>query len=402
MDRLISDLNNQWARNFLYVPSSLSLQSAFLKIINKIDPNIEIALVTLDKSQINLPNVSNFQIAQISQAFLNIFFSDLANAKSRLLIIEASANLGQFNVPQGVGRILVLGSPFKSMLELSETVKFLSGSSVDHLTLTSYLGQIGYQLTSLDSNFVYQGNVVTLNMLPSQYSQYLQTNKSQTLNMVYPIDAQRKPDIPLNEGGWITLELLPKVSPKIFWLIEYLKMNRGKHVIYTVNSESIIDSFLRLAGYNVVSVSGNDRQQERNVKIKTFNDTLTPIVLISDLSIIPPIRDLTSFIMFEQHSTDNVFNNYIKAISSPSYERITKVRFLPIVFLISLGPQNESTLDVQNYTNMVDLLNQRDAIFEILIDPTQTTKYSQVFNIDDFNLFKDENGYPLRFILIPI
>ena len=51
---------------------------------------------------------------------------------------------------------------------------------------------------------------------------------------------------------------------------------------------------------------------------------------------------------------------------------------------------------------MANLLNQRDAIFEFLIDPTQTTKYSQIFGIDDFNIFKDENGYPLKFIPIPI
>ena len=278
------------------------------------------------------------------------------------------------------------------------------------MTLTLYLGRIGCQLTSLESNFVYQGNVATLNMLPLQYNEYslvsVNTRKTQMLNMIYPeklqalhnLPSDRKPsippDYPLNEGGWITLDLLPKVSPKIFWLVEYLKMNRGKHVIYTAYSVDVINSFLRLSGFNVINISGSDRQQDRNSKIKAFNETQTPIVLISNLSSMQPIQGATSFVMFEQHFS-NIFNNYVQNMSLGRFS-------LPVIFLVSLGPQNETTLDVQNYTQMADSLNQRDAVFDLLIDPSQTTKYSQTFGVDDFSIFRDDNGYPLKFKSIPI
>lgn len=362
MEDLVSELMIPGARNFLYIPNDKSIQSTILELLAKINPTLEISLVTLNKIQIDLPNVSNFQIAQISQIFLDLFFTK----SPRLLIVESCSNLDQFNTSPNLISILALGTSFNSINDLTATVKFLSGDNI------FYLAQIGYQLTSNNPSPLYHGSVITLNMLSTQYDQYLINNKNYLLNMIYPENLQRlhnlppsrKPslplDYPLNEGGWVTLDLLQEVSPKIFWLIEYVKMNKGKHIVYTAFNEDLIDSFLRLSGINSIKISNKESSQNRMAKLKVFNNTLGSMVLISNLSILQPLHNVISFVMFEQHSSDKVFNNYIKNIALPN---------LPVLFLISLGPQNEPTLDSQNYTIMANSLNQRDAIFKTLMIP---------------------------------
>lgn len=441
MDQLITNLSNTGARAFLYVPGSLNLGQTILQVINQIiqmKPDTEILIATLGKNQVDLPNVSNFQIAQITQVFLDIFFG-LGSPRpvpSRILIIEASSNLGQFFVPQKIGHILVLGSPFKSMNDLTETSRFLSGETKDTnitpLHVAIYLGQIGYQVIAPE--FIYQGNPVTINMTPIQYNEYLQRvtvekaldrkepfSALQALNMIYPPNLQIlhnlsrdqrpniTPDLPLSEEGWIShdiLDTLPRISPKINWLIQYLRINPGKHVVYTAFNESngvqAISSFLRLSGFSVINITGNDRQQIRSSKIVNFNQLNTQVILISNLYASVPIYNVTSFIMFEQHPSDAIFYSYLRALQS-MYPAI-----LHVVFLISIGPQSESTLDIENYIYMANQINQVSSILEILctgkIDSSQILKYQQVFGIPDLsadyliNIFKDLKFKPITLL----
>lgn len=434
MNQLISDLSNPGARSFLYIPSSLTLEQAILYVtnqINKIDPTTEILIATLGKlSPINLTQVSNFQISQISQAFLDIFFGigSPRPLPPRILIIETSFNLGQFIVPREIGRILTIGSPFKSIEDLTQTSRFLSGPSakdlnISPLDVTIFLGKIGYQFIAPE--FSYQGNTITINMTSLQYKEYLSRlsneeslNRSepfsalQALNMIYPSDLQKlhnlpreqrpkiTPDLLSEEEGWINQTIdIKSISPKINWLIEYLRLNLGKHIIYTAFNESngvqAISSFLRLSGFNVITITGNDKQQNRYNKITTFNEAKTQIILISNLYAFKPLENVMSFIMFEQHSSENIFNSYLRQIAST----IGSTRSLPIIFLISVGPQNQSTLDIENYTQMAIKLNLTFTIFKILKSGEVTSSQIKAFNIPNLseNIFKNENGGPLRF-----
>lgn len=445
MDQLISNLANPGSRAFLYVPSSLVIEQAAVRVIDRLiqtDPNLEITVITLGRNQINKPNVSNFQMAQISQVFLDLFFG-LGSPRPtgpRILITEASSNLGQFVVPREIGRILVLGSQFKSMEDLTETSRFLSGPASQNVNIAplhigTFLGKIGYQLISTQPDFNYQGHTVTLNMVPQQYEEYLQRvareeplgraepfSALQALNMIYPANLQFlhnlsreqrpniTPDLPIDEGGWITRDINVKnLSPKINWLIQYLQMNPGKHVVYTAFNESngvqAIASFLRMAGFGVIHITGNDRQQDRYAKIGNFNQQGTQVILISNLYAFNTINGASSLIIFEQHSHDTIFNSYLRQIASSGTQN------LPVIFLISLGPQGQPTLDVKNYTHMAQLLNQRDSIFEILrtgqISSQQLQRYRQAFDIPELtleylmNLFRNQMGGAIMFRPIP-
>jgi hypothetical protein len=335
MDQLINNLNGPGAREFLYVPGSMILQQAVLQVINKIiqsQPSIEILVVTVEGSQIDSPNVSNFRMTQISQAFLDIFFT---NKTPRILIIESCANLGQFTVSREIGRILIVSSPFKTVEDLTKTSLFLSGmggnSLVSPLEVTIFLGKIGYQIISPE--FIYQGTPVVIN------------------------------------------------SSKISWLIEYLRMNHGKHVIYTSIDIENISGSLRLSGLSVITVTGEDRYQIRYDKIQTFNQSKTQVILISNLYAFTPLYNVTSFVMLD--SSENIFNSYvIKLASSPT--------ILPIIFLIS---------DDENYVRMAKDINLVSLIFEILKFGEVKSDKLSAFEIPDLsiNIFKDENGKTLRF-----
>lgn len=443
MDQLIRDLANPGSRLFLYVPSSLVLEQAINQVIERLnasEPGTEITIVTMTRTQTEKANISNFQIGQISQVFLDLFFGleSPRPTPPRILIIESSLNLGQFVIPREIGRILILGSQFKSIEDLTETSRFLSGppalnANIPPLDVGVFLGRIGYQLITSRSDFTFQGLTVTVNMTPLQYEEYIQRinreqalsrnepfSALQALNMIYPPNLQFvhnlpreqrpsiTPDLPSNEGGWITREInVNELSPKINWLIQYLRINRGKHVVYTAFNESngvtAISSFLRMAGFDVIHVTGNDRQQDRHGKLATFNQTTTnQVVLISNLYAFSSISGTTSLIMFEQHPYDTVLNTYLRQIASSG----TTVS-IPVVFLMSIGPQSEPTIDTENYIRVAQLLNQRDSLFEILrrgqVNPSHLQRYRQAFGLPELSfeslqaLFLDQSRHPIMF-----
>jgi hypothetical protein len=417
MNSLITNLDKSGSRIFLYVPASIILEQAIIRLTNNINSSTEIVVVTNSLMRINSPNVSNFQMSQINQNFLDLFFNS-----PRILIIESSSILGQFTVSKEIGSIIILGTQFNSVKDLTETSRFLLNlpykTNISPLDLTIYLGNIGYQLYG--QKLEYQGVPVNINMIPIQYNEYLiQNDKSSLLNMIYPQDLQSlhnlsrshkiniTPDQPVNEGGWITLNILPEISPKINWLIQYIKLNQKKHVIYTISDTiQTISSFLRLSGFPVINVTGKDKQKDRISKIDNFNQYDGLMILITDIYAFKPLYNVSSFIMFEQHSSDIIFNNYLNQIANSG------TLFLHVIFLISIGPQNQNTLDVENYNNMAKLINQRDLIFEILqtgkIDPLQISRYCQIFEIPNVsseyfsNLFKYHNGESIMFRFISI
>jgi hypothetical protein len=442
MDKLIVDLTNSNARLFLYVPSYLTIEQAARQVTERVvrkEPNTEISIVTLARSRIDGDHISSLQIGQITQTFMDIFFglSSPRPTPPRILIIESSTNLAQFVVPRQIGRILVIGSAFKSMEDLTETSRFLSGYDTQNIHISPlqvgiFLGKIGYQITSNESEFAFHGLPVTVNMTSLQFEEYQQRvlheqslnrlepfSALQALNMIYPNSLQLlhnlprqqrpniTPDLLTNDGGWINSDVnVKELSPKINWLINYVRINPGKHVIYTAFNESngvqAISSFLRAAGFNVINITGNERHQDRYIKLSNFNrPEITQIILISNLYAFSTINSVSSLIIFEQHPYDAVLNSYLREIANSG----TKI--ISVIFLISIGPNGQSTLDVENYITMARFINQKDSILNILrtgqVDPSQLEQYRQAFGIPDLSveylriIFTDETHRPIMF-----
>jgi hypothetical protein len=437
MNQLISDLTRPGARLFLYVPGKVTIEHAVTLVTTQLkqtSPNTEVVVVTRDETTIGL------NLSQVNQAFLDIFFglSSPHTISNRVLIIEAASNLGQFVIPQGIGRILVLGSPFKSMKELNESARFLNGPATQNLTITPFdtgklLATIGYQLVGNNLEFDYQGIPVTIPLSQNQYREYLLRVKResllgrqepfsalQALNFMYPAQLQavhnlpRKerpvitPDLTLSEGGWIEPQHVTRLrdfSSKLEWLLRYFQQNPGRHVIYTAFNESngvqVISTFLRLAGFQVIQITGNDRYHDRQAKIEQFNTSTANFILISNLYAFDRLNNVKSLIMFEQHPRDTILNSYLKQIATRTPEPA-----ILVLFLIGTGPNGEPTFDVTNYIEMARLINQKDSILNILttgqINPQHLDRYRQSFgqNITLENLQAVFQG--LRFKPIPI
>lgn len=424
------DLSRQGARIFIHLHTKTSVQEGvqeIAKYINQVEPDTDITVITNTiwrAEDTEIRNTTSLQICQINQSFLDVLFS---RSISRIFIIETSANLGQFVVPREIGRIIALNTDFKSLQDITETTRFLSGPSASNLNISPldiilFLGQIGYQecLDPKFGSFRYEGLPITINMTGTQYGEFLQRmaheevlkrkepfSALQATNFLYPPQLQIEhnlsrierpeisPDIFISQGGWVTQDIINEISrwsPKIAWLISFLRLNPGRHVIYTAFNESngvkIISTILTGSGFNVITITGDDRQQDRYRKINEFNSNQF-FILVSNLYAFSPLHNIKSLIMFEQHPYDSVLNSYLQQIAISPYNFFTSV-----LFLISRGPYNESTIEVNNYLIMADAVNTRDAILEILKRGPLEHKieqYREIFRIPDLTpyLFKD-------------
>lgn len=435
MNQLISDLTRPGARLFLYVPGKVTIEHAATLVttqLNQTSPDTKVMVVTQDGSRIHGKDVISLNLSQINQTFLDIFFglSSPQPLSNRVLIIEASSNLDQFVIPQGIGSILVLGSPFKSMKDLTESTRFLNGPTAKKTTISlldtvKLLGTNGYKLVGNNLEFDYRGIPMAIPLTRKQYLEYLprvERERSlgrrepfsalQALNFMYPEQLQavhnlpRKerpvitPDLTLSEGGWIEPQYVTRLrefSTKLEWLLRYFQQNPGRHVIYTAFNESngvqVISTFLRLAGFQVVQITGDDRYQDRRAKIEQYNaSTASSIILISNLYAFAGLNNVKSLIMFEQHPYDSVLNSYLKQIATHTPEPA-----IVVLFLIGTGPNGESTIDVTNYIEMARLINKKDGILNML-KTGEIEKYRQSFG-QNITL-KDLQG--LRFKPVPI
>ena len=403
MTSLSSTLQNAGARSFIQLPGKMTVEEGARRIVQNLAPAAkELVVVLLARPRSEIQRVAFFQTAQLNQAILQTLLVD----PNRLLIFEAAAPLGQLLLPRELGRVLVLGTDFKTLEELTETARFLSGpalqgAEIRPLDLTRYLGQIGNLLCDSPApspctqlNFSYEGIPQTVPMTQSQYYEYLTRiqrergigrrepfSALQTTNFIYPLPLQQLHNVPreqrptlpsdllISEGGWLTSEILndlPERSPKLAWAVQYLRLNPGKHIIWTQFNESngvqVISSVLSLAGFEVVNVTGTDPLPQRYRKVEEFNraDAGTK-VFVSNLYAFTGFQSITSLIMFEQHPSDAVFNSYLRQIATSSEQGR-----LSAIFLVSTGPNGEETVEVSNYLTMIGAVNSRDTILTIL------------------------------------
>ena len=406
------------ARVLLHLPGKMTMEEGARRVIQRLVGS-EVILVLLGRPRSPLPEqTSFFQMAQINQTILNTFFA----SPTRLLIIEASSNLGQFVLPQETGRILTLSSDFKSLEELTETARFLNGPrakemNIRPLDLARYLGEIGYLLCDVPQcttlQFNYQSLPVTIQLTPEQYREYLSRlererefgrrepfSAQQVTNFLYPPELQALhslpreqrptvlPDLPTTAGGWITPDIINQLevrSPKLHWSIQYLRQNPGRHILWTNFNESngarVISSILSLAGFEVISVTGTDPVPQRYRKVEEFNRPSSRTkVLVSNLYAFAGFQSILSVLIFEQHPSDSVLNSYLRQIATSSDQRGVSV-----IFLIGVGPNNEQTIEITNYLLSSEAMISRDTILELLktgeINPEELEKYRRAFRL---------------------
>lgn len=439
MTSLSSTLQNAGARSFIQLPGKMTVEEGARRIVQNLSRSPELVVVLSARPRLEIQRVAFFQTAQLNQAILQTLLVD----PNRLLIFEAAAPLGQLLLPRNEGRVLVLGTDFKTLEELTETARFLSGpalqgAEIRPLDLTRYLGQIGNLLCDAPStsaapctqlNFSYEGIPQTVPMTQSQYYEYLTRiqrergigrrepfSALQTTNFIYPLPLQQlhnvpreqRPTLPLDlsisEGGWVTPEILtdlPERSPKLNWTVQYLRLNAGKHIIWTQFNESngaqVISTVLSLAGFEATSVTGTDPLPQRYRKVEEFNRPAAGTkVLVSNLPAFTGFQSISSLIMFEQHPSDAVFNSYLRQIATASDQgRLTAI------FLVSTGPNGEETVEVSNYLTMIGAVNSRDTILTILksgeILRDRLELYRTVFKLPSLSLQDLRTAIPRTF-----
>lgn len=418
-------------RLYLHLPGKMTAEEGARRIAQSLGP-VEIIIVLLARPRSELvpghSRVSFFQTAQLNQAILNSLLDSAE--QSRVLIFEAAAALGQLLLPRKTARLITLGTDFKTLEELTETARFMSGpalqrAEIQPLDLTRYLGQVGQLLCEAPApqpcsqlNFSYEGIPVTVPMTQSQYYEYLtriQRDKGigrrepfsalQTTNFLYPPELQQlhnvpreqrptlPPDLSVLQGGWIPVEItsqLQERSPKLNWVVDYLRLNPGKHILWTQFNESngaqVISSILALAGFEVVTVTGSDPLPQRFRKVEEFNRPSDRTkVLVSNLFAFTGLQSVVSLIMFEQHPSDAVFNSYLRQIATSSDQRS-----LTAIFLVSTGPSGEETVEITNYLLMINAINTRDNILTILksgqLLPEKLEVYRTIFKLPSLTL----------------
>ena len=356
------DLSSSGTRIYLHVPRKYSL------IYLPIGPNtILITSSQVEEPVVPLGTTTRFLISQMSQNLLN----SLAESNP-LFIIEVSPIWKEFIFPRGEGRFVAFGSDVSSLDSFIGTSCFLNGLSASNVNLMPldaaiFLKTIGMQSGSESNPFLYQGIPIPIRMNQAQYNEYLlkmeQDSRSkkfaalQVTNFLYP-PHKSGTDLPKKQGGWIDTAIageLSRYSPKLFWIAHYIQENRGKHIIHTAFNDSngvqLVSTILRILGHNVVSLTGNDRQTERKGKLEEFTE-----ILVTNLCPFTDLREVDSLIMLEQFSDDSVINGYLNRANSN----------LKIYFLISFGPNNELTLEVTNYLEVIRKLNARDVLVKLL------------------------------------
>lgn len=361
MDDIAKALESPNARVFVYVPVHISIES----VVTMLADQDQVLVVTRDPIKVPKGTTSTIVTQQVLDLYLR---------PGRMLIVDAS-ELRETLSPKE-GRIVVLATPFHSIKDLYNAAQFLTGSkSLEELK------PIAYTLPE-EEDFVEEYSTQVVRLSPEQYKEYVRRYKKeektqrqepysaiQALNFMYPLELQRvhnlprekrgdiTPDLELSRGGWITkehLEHIEQYSPKIAFLLDYVKTHPGKHVVYTHFSDSngvyVVSTFLRLAGISVVHITGADKEETRLAKITDFNKS--QVILVSNIK---PIRDLvgvSTFIVFEQHPSATMVDAYQKKI-------YPHTKHIKVLFLIAVGPNGESTLDVENYNTMAKYNSER-------------------------------------------
>lgn len=420
-EQLLATLGYSGGRALLHVPGRATLESGVRWLLSKLTGQ-KVTVVT--NQRMNLGSDHFYQTAQLNQTLLNIIL------ENEILVIEASAGLGEFVVPRENGRIVVLSSDFKSLDELSETARFLSGQSIRFgpLDLTRFLGEIGYLYNSLTNpgSFTYQGIPQQIPMTGLQYQEYLvRLNRELSLgrresfsalqqaNFLYPPELQalhnlpraERPDLPLDlpeeEGGWLNSAILNELrarSPKLYWLVQYLRLNPGKHIIWSSFTESngikLISSILQFAGFRTLTVTGTDPVKTRYEKAEEFN-RLSNGIYLSNLSPVLDFNRVSSLIFFEQHPYDTFFQRYLRAVATNQSD-------FTIIFLIATGPYGEVTVDVTNYRLMSEMILTQKTILEILktgrISLSDLEQYRAAFRIPTLTIQELQYSLPRTFV----
>lgn len=434
---LLSSLTAIGSRALIHLPSKMSVSEGIRNLVDAfmnsayLADETELIVVTFRKTYLTGPRISLFQVAQMSQALLNLLLSQT----NRILIVEMATNWGHLTVPSNLGRILTVSTDYKSLNEFTETARFLTGPQsrfveITPLDLTKYYGQIGYLLCvkeCLSDVFSYEGYPVTIQLSSLQYEEYitrLQKEKSlersqpfsaiQTTNFLYPTNLQKlhniprekRPtitkDLPISEGGWLTQDIignLPKYSPKLEWLIAYFRQNPGKHIVWSSFSRSngvdVITSVLQLAGFSAISLTGTDTVRQRWQKMEFFNQTETSI-LVTNLYAFTGIQNVKSLIIMDQHAYTSVFNSFLREIATTSPQpNVT------IIFLVAIGPQNQTTVEVLNYRIFAQMLISAETMLDVLktgqLQQTKLETYRQAFEIPTLTLQDLQTELPSTF-----
>ena len=363
---LINKLLQPVARNFLYLPNKIPLNTGISLIANSLQsqsPTVNISVIT-HSSFPTQGRVIGYSLDQLSEPLLKILLSDA----NQVLIIQLSTQLLEFKISENIGRILLVGDPFIGYDEMMTGIAFLRNvplSNVQLINLFQEYGTLGYKLVkSQYGKFnIEQFDPVKLALTPNQELEYQKRYAQdrlhphqelyfslQATNFLYPPNIQQlhdisrvskvtiPPDNLVTEGGWIQpkdFEYLTAYSPKLNWCIKFLKLkgNEGKHVILTSFNSSfgikVLTTFLRLAGISVVRITGDDRPQARYQKAKFFN-TATNAVCLTNLPAFIPLTNVRSIIVFENHQSDRIINSYLRALAFST-------NVLHLIFLVAVG-----------------------------------------------------------------
>jgi hypothetical protein len=205
----------------------------------------------------------------------------------------------------------------------------------------------------------------------------------QICNFVYSSDKITKLDLPFNEDGWITYDIVQNIlnnnnnnnndyySPKLSYLLKnIIESHTNRHtksLIYTSYIDkygsSLIETCLRFLGLNVISITNDLSPSTKSMLVKQFNiKEMYQVLIIIDNPHFP--INVEEFHIFEQkYEMKECVHDIIKLLpfNTRIKNYISKIKDNQIIKGYDNTPDYEDYLKIQRYysdiDNNLDILN---------------------------------------------
>ena len=308
-----------------------------------------------------------------------------------VLVIDAYKHYKIHKTKNMEGIVITVISKIKSYEAILNSALFMSGKEyMTTFELATYMKDRSYYINTPNENFFYELDAAFIKMTPVQYESSIERVKEAEGDMIRRDISLRESNISYPEEilygtktdfrkvekgtGWIsedTMDLLQTHAPKLQHLISVLegkKKSEASHnntIIYSQfenrNGSKLIYSILKQVGFDAIKVNATDsctKQIEKYHQLSNSKGT----ILVTDVNALVKINNTTNLIIFDQLASEGVLNNFLRKFAEGNSHDIM------VTFYVAIGPNDESTVDYENYRHMSEMLERRNFLFSILKD----------------------------------
>lgn len=371
MDTVLKKLT-PGSRIFIYVSPTIPFAKVYRWIAEHMDNTVGVYLDNTTTSQ-------------------TVHFDGLnSDHMSGVLVIDAYKHYKFHTIPPTEGIVITIITKIKSYESILNTALFMSGKQfMTTFELATYMKDRSYYINTPGENFLYELDVVFIRMTSNQFSASNERIKEvdsdmmrrdislRESNMSYPEEILYGPKsdfrIVEKSSGWITedtMDMLQTHAPKLQHLVSSVAVSvdlaaGDNMIVYSQfedrNGSKLIYSILKQAGNDVIKVNYTDACIKQIEKYHRLNNSKGAI-LVTDINALVKIDNTSNLIMFDQLASEGVLNNFLRKFAEGTSHDVM------VTFYVAIGPNDESTVDYENYRHMSDQLERRNFLFSILKD----------------------------------